>query len=56
MQRLAVCPEKRQKFESCPPYPVYRISLPSKLSEHGRRIQQHNWGEEKEEKGRKHKH
>ena len=32
-----------RKEISCPPYPIYRIRLPPELSEHRRRIQQHNW-------------
>lgn len=35
----------------CPSYPVYRIGLPSKLSKHRRRIQQHNWNGWKEARG-----
>lgn len=31
----------------CPSYPIYRISLPAKLSQNRRRIQQHDWGEDR---------
>lgn len=37
----------------CPSYPIYRISLPAKLSQHRRRIQQHDWGEDREKKNKK---
>lgn len=37
----------KNKEQICPTHPIYRICLPSKLSKHRRRIQQHNWNGKK---------
>lgn len=37
--------------KSYPSYPIYRICLPSKLSKHRCRIQQHNWNGKKRRGG-----